>query len=150
MTISAPTALRARRLHPDAILPTRAHPGDAGLDLYAIESRRFSSVPCETVEIDTGIAVEIPEGWVGLVCPRSGMAREHGIGLTNAPGVIDAGYRGSIRVLLQGSTTHKVRVGDRIAQLVLVPAFVGGVIEVEELTEAPRGTGGFGSTGGFG
>ncbi|MCW2923785.1 MAG: deoxyuridine 5-triphosphate nucleotidohydrolase [Thermoleophilia bacterium] len=152
MTVEAPPALRVVRLDPDAILPTRAHPGDAGLDLYAAERRTFRGLGTDAV-IRTGIAVEIPAGWVGLVCPRSGLAARHNIGVLNAPGIIDSGYRGEVMVKLFASaeqTRHDVEVGDRIAQLVVVPAFHGVVEEVDELGDGDRGDAGFGSTGGFG
>src|SRR5688572_21233107 len=90
--------LPVRRLHPDARLPARAHPGDAGLDLHALEPVELA--PGERAAVGTGVAVAIPDGWAGLVVPRSGLAARHGISVVNAPGLIDAGYRGELKVLL--------------------------------------------------
>ena len=140
--------LRVRRLDPRARLPTRAYPGDAGLDLYALEDGVLA--PGERASIGTGIAVEIPHGQAGLVLARSGLAARHGIALVNAPGLIDAGYRGEVRVLLLNtdrSAPFAVAVGDRIAQLVLVRVETPAVEEVEELALSDRGAGGFGSSG---
>jgi dUTP diphosphatase len=140
--------LRVRRLDPRARLPTRAHDGDAGLDLYALEPARLE--PGERASVPTGIAVEIPPGQAGLVLPRSGLAARHGVALVNAPGLIDAGYRGEIRVLLLNTDSalpFAVAPGDRIAQLVLVRVESPRVAEVEELAISDRGAGGFGSSG---
>jgi dUTP pyrophosphatase len=140
--------LRVRRLDARARLPTRAYPGDAGLDLYALEEGLLG--PGERASIRTGVAVEIPDGQAGLVLPRSGLAAKHGIALVNAPGLIDAGYRGEVCVLLL-NTDRSVRfvlaAGDRIAQLVLVRVETPPVVEVEELSLSERGAGGFGSSG---
>ena len=133
---------------PHAILPTRAYPGDAGLDLYAAEEAVLG--PGERASIGTGIAVEIPDGQAGLVLPRSGLAARHGIALVNAPGLIDSGYRGEIRVLLLNTDREEpfdVAAGDRIAQLVLVGVHTPEVVEVDELALSERGDGGFGSSG---
>ena len=141
-------ALRVRRLDPRAQLPTRAYPDDAGLDLYALEAARLH--PGERGSIRTGVAVEIPPGRAGLVLPRSGLAARHGIALVNAPGLIDAGYRGEIRVLLLNTDSDlpfAVEPGDRIAQLVLVRVELPAVAEVESLAVSERGAGGFGSSG---
>lgn len=143
--------LRVVRLDPRAKLPTKAHPGDAGLDLYALESTALA--PGCRGSIPTGIAVEIPTGQAGLVLPRSGLAARHGIALVNAPGLIDAGYRGELRVLLLNtdrSARFDVIAGDRVAQLVLVRIEEPEVLEVHELEQSQRGGGGFGSSGGFG
>jgi dUTP diphosphatase len=140
--------LRVRRLDGRARLPTRAYPGDAGLDLYALEDGVLA--PGERASIRTGIAVEIPEGEAGLVLPRSGLAARHGIALVNAPGLIDAGYRGEIRVLLLNTdreAAFTIGAGDRIAQLVLVKVQTPEVVEVEDLAVSERGAGGFGSSG---
>jgi dUTP pyrophosphatase len=140
--------LRVRRLDPRARLPTRAYPGDAGLDLYALDDAVLA--PGERASIRTGVAVEIPDGQAGLVLPRSGLAAKHGIGLVNAPGLIDAGYRGEVRVLLLNtdrSARFEIAPGDRIAQLVLVRVETPEVLEVEELALSERGAGGFGSSG---
>jgi dUTP pyrophosphatase len=140
--------LRVRRLDARATLPTRAYPGDAGLDLYALEDGGLD--PGERASVRTGIAVEIPEGEAGLVLPRSGLAARHGIALVNAPGLIDSGYRGEIVVLLLNtdrSVRFEMAAGDRIAQLVLVKVQTPEVVEVEELAVSERGAGGFGSSG---
>jgi dUTP pyrophosphatase len=140
--------LKVRRLDPRALLPTRAYPGDAGLDLYALED--WALEPGERASVRTGIAVEIPEGEAGLVLPRSGLAARHGIALVNAPGLIDSGYRGEIVVLLLNtdrSARFELAAGDRIAQLVLVRVQTPAVVEVEELATSERGAGGYGSSG---
>ena len=140
--------LKVRRLDPRARLPTRAYPGDAGLDLYALEDGALD--PGERASVRTGIAVEIPEGEAGLVLPRSGLAARHGIALVNAPGLIDSGYRGEIVVLLLNtdrSVRFEIASGDRIAQLVLVKVQTPEVVEVEGLAVSERGAGGFGSSG---
>jgi dUTP pyrophosphatase len=141
--------LRVQRLDPRAILPTRAHPGDAGLDLYAVEPAVLD--PGRRASVSTGIAVEIPPGQAGLVLPRSGLAARHGISVVNAPGLIDAGYRGEVRVLLLNtdpSASFALAAGDRIAQLVLVRIEEPEPVEVQALEESARGLGGFGSSGG--
>jgi dUTP pyrophosphatase len=136
------------RLSPQARAPTRAHDGDAGLDLYAAEPARIE--PGERLDVGTGIAVEIPDGHAGLVLPRSGLALRHGIALVNAPGLIDAGYRGELRVLLLNTDREapfEVRAGDRIAQLVIAPVAAVTPVEVAELSASARAGGGFGSSG---
>ncbi len=141
-------SLRMQRLHEGAILPRRAYPGDAGLDLHSIEDLVLE--PGERASVRTGLAVEIPEGQAGLVLPRSGLAARHGIALVNAPGLIDAGYRGEIRVLLLNTDRaagFHLAAGDRIAQLVLVRIETPEVIEAQELISSARGDGGFGSSG---
>src|SRR5215210_9324539 len=118
----APMELRCKRLREEAILPSRAHAGDAALDLYAAEAAHLG--PGERWSVGTGIAVEIPEGHAGLVLPRSGLAREHGIALVNSPGLIDAGYRGEVHVLLlntDADETFVIAPGDRVAQLLVTP-----------------------------
>jgi dUTP pyrophosphatase len=140
--------LPVAKLQEKALLPTRAHAGDAGLDLYACESAHIG--PGERWGVGTGIAVEIPAGHAGLVLPRSGLAREHGIALVNAPGLIDAGYRGEVRVLLLNTDpaeTFRVEPGDRIAQLVLTPIALAEPVEAAALADSARGQGGFGSSG---
>jgi dUTP pyrophosphatase len=141
--------LRVRRLDERARLPTRAYDGDAGLDLYALEPAELE--PGERASLRTGIAVEIPTGYAGLVLPRSGLAARHGIALVNAPGLIDSGFRGELQVLLLNTdrnTPFTVAAGERIAQLVLVRVETPEVAEVEELAFSERSTGGFGSSGG--
>ena len=140
--------LRVRRLDDRAVLPAHAHPADAGLDLHALEETTLA--PGERAAIPTGIAVEIPAGHAGLVLPRSGLALRHGIALVNAPGLIDSGYRGELRVLLLNTdrrVAFQIAPGDRIAQLVVVRAETVAVFEAEELSVSARGAGGFGSSG---
>lgn len=139
-----------RRLDPDLPLPTYAHPGDAGADVYAREDVTLK--PGERRLVPTGIALALPEGYVALVHPRSGLAHRHGLSIVNAPGTIDAGYRGEIQVCLVNldpSEPIELKRGDRIAQLV-VQQFAGAdFVEVAELPGSVRGDGGYGSTGGF-
>lgn len=140
--------LRVIKLNDNAVVPTRAHPGDAGLDLYSIEVAHLG--PGERWSVGTGLALEIPDGHAGLVLPRSGLAREHGISLVNAPGLIDAGYRGEVRVLLLNNDpaeTVRIEAGARVAQLVLTPVVIADAVEATELSESVRGDGGFGSSG---
>ncbi len=140
--------LPIRRLHPDAIVPRRAYGGDAGLDLHALAAITLG--PGERAQVPTGIAVAIPEGQAGLVLPRSGLATRSGIALVNAPGLIDAGYRGELKVLLLNTdreTPCEIAAGDRIAQLVLIRVELPLPVEVEELPDSERGSGGFGSSG---
>ena len=140
--------LRVAQLNDAATLPSRAHEGDAGLDLYACEAAHIG--PGERWSVGTGVAVEIPDGHAGLVLPRSGLAREHGIGLVNSPGLIDSGYRGELRVLLLNTDpadTFRVAPGERIAQLVIVPIAIADPVLAPELTDSVRGEGGFGSSG---
>jgi dUTP pyrophosphatase len=140
--------LRIARLDERARLPTRAHDGDAGLDLYALEPAVLA--PGERASVPTGIAVEIPPGHAGLVLPRSGLAARHGISVVNAPGLIDSGYRGEVRVLLLNTDRARpfeLGAGDRIAQLVLVRVALVTPTEVDALGDSDRGAGGFGSSG---
>ena len=136
-----------RRLRPDATLPGRAYEGDAGFDLVACESAVLD--PGERAVIPIGIAVEIPEGYAGFVLPRSGLAARHGIGVVNSPGLIDAGYRGEVRVVLLNTDRSEpfvVEPGMRIAQLVIAPVAAARLVEVEELAGSDRGIRGFGSS----
>jgi dUTP pyrophosphatase len=140
--------LRFRRLSEAARPPAQAHEGDAGYDLHAAEAATLG--PGERTSVGTGIAVAIPAGHAGLVLPRSGLAARHGIALVNAPGLIDAGYRGELRVLLLNTDRERpfaVEVGDRVAQLVLVKIEAPRLEESADLDETPRGAGGFGSSG---
>jgi dUTP pyrophosphatase len=140
--------IRFARLKDNAIIPTRAHEGDAGMDLCAAEGARIG--PGQRVGVGTGLAVEIPEGWAGMVLPRSGLALKSGIALVNSPGLIDPGYRGEIRILMlntDATSEFKVAPGDRIAQLVLTPFSTAQPVEVGRLEESARGSGGFGSSG---
>jgi dUTP pyrophosphatase len=140
--------LQFRRLAEGALPPARAYDGDAGYDLFAAEAATIE--PGARADVGTGIAVGVPERHAGLVVPRSGLAASHGISLVNAPGLIDSGYRGELRVLLQNNDreqTFEVEPGDRIAQLVVLRVEAPDLVEVEELAETVRGIGGFGSTG---
>ena len=142
------TELAVRRLREEAVLPTRAYLGDAGLDLVSCE--RLVIDPGERAIVGTGIAIAIPAGYAGLVVPRSGLAARHGIALVNAPGLVDSGYRGEVRVVLVNTdraASFTVEEGMRIAQLVLVPVAAAALVEVEELPETERGAAGFGSSG---
>jgi dUTP pyrophosphatase len=135
-------------LRPEARAPSRAHEGDAGYDLHAAEAAVLE--PGGRASVGTGVAIALPDGCAGLVLPRSGLALRHGIALVNAPGLIDAGYRGELRVLLLNtdrSEAFGVSVGDRIAQLVVVRHESPSLVEVASLDESARGAGGFGSSG---
>jgi len=137
-----------QRIDPGVPLPSRAHPGDAGLDLHAAED--VSLKPGERASVSTGLAVAIPEGYAGFVVPRSGLAAKHGVGVVNAPGLIDCGYRGEIRVLLVNldpSEAVELKRGERIAQLVIQRVQDATLREVTQLPPSARGEGGFGSTG---
>lgn len=140
--------LACRRLSEDATLPTRAHEGDAGLDLYAAEPAAIA--PGERASVGTGIAIEVPRGHSALVLPRSGLAARHGIALVNAPGLIDSGYRGEVRVLLLNTDRtqpFEIARGDRIAQLLITPFAEAEPVEAVELSASARADGGFGSSG---
>jgi dUTP pyrophosphatase len=142
------TAVPVKRLRPDARLPVQAYPGDAGLDLAACE--RVELAPGERAVVGTGIAVAIPPGHAGLVVPRSGLAARHGLGKVNAPGLIDEGYRGEVKVILLNTDREApfvVEPGMRIAQLVVVELPSIELLEVEELPASERGDGGLGSSG---
>lgn len=139
-----------RRLQPDVPLPAYAHPGDAGADLTTNED--VTLAPGERATVGTGIALALPDGYAAFVHPRSGLAARLGITLVNAPGTVDAGYRGEIRVTLintDGRETARFRRGDRIAQLVVQQVERIRLHEVESLPGSDRGDGGHGSTGGF-
>ena len=141
-------SLRYARLSGAARPPARAHDSDAGYDLHAAEAAMLG--PGDRASVGTGIALEIPDGWAGLVLPRSGLAARKGIALVNAPGLIDAGYRGELRVLLLNtdrSEPFEVSVGDRIAQLVIVRVEAPALEESDRLAATARGPAGFGSTG---
>lgn len=141
--------LRVQRLRPDVELPRRAHPGDAGLDLAAADDVVLGAG--ERMAVATGLVVAIPEGHVGLVHPRSGMALRQGVTVVNAPGTIDAGYRGELRVALVNLARRDVAIaaGERIAQLLVQRVVLSDVLEVDDLADeaTARGDGGFGSTG---
>ena len=138
-----------RALHPDAVLPQNAHEHDAGFDLVAVESCTLARRGGRAT-VGTGLSIAIPEGRGGLVLPRSGLAAKHGVTCANSPGLIDAGYRGEVRVALVNldpDIDYVVHKGDRIAQLVVVPVEFLHFSVVDELPEATRGDGGFGSRG---
>lgn len=145
--------LACRRLPhrpPELPLPAYQSAGAAGMDLLA--AAPVVLAPGQRVLVPTGLALAIPDGFEVQVRPRSGLALRHGVTVLNAPGTIDADYRGEVQVLLVnlGSTSYQVQVGERIAQMVLAPVSRGLLVEVEELPETARGDGGFGSSGGFG
>jgi dUTP pyrophosphatase len=136
-----------RRLRPDAVIPERAYDGDAGLDLASCE--RVVLDPGKRATVSTGLAVAIPHGYAGFVQPRSGLASKHGIALVNAPGLIDSGYRGEIRVVVlntDSSSPFTIEPGMRIAQLVVMPVPSVEIVEVDELPGSERGVRGFGSS----
>ena len=139
--------LPIRRLREDAVLPERAYAGDAGLDLAACERHELG--PGERAVVGTGLAVAIPEGHAGFVQPRSGLADRHGISIVNAPGLIDSGYRGELKINLLNTDRREpfvVEPGMRIAQLVILPVPEVELVEVDELPESERGVRGFGSS----
>ncbi len=143
-------AIQINRLDPDLPLPAYAQPGDAGVDLFAREA--VTLAPGERRLVPTGIALALPEGYVALVHPRSGLAHRSGLSVVNAPGTIDAGYRGEIQVCLinlDPGTPIVLARGDRIAQLVIQRFETAEFIEVDALPDSARGVGGYGSTGGF-
>jgi dUTP pyrophosphatase len=140
--------LPVRRLDPSLPLPAYAHPGDAGADLCAAEDLVLP--PGGRATVGTGIAIAVPDGYAAFVHPRSGLASRHGITLVNAPGTVDAGYRGEVKVVLLNTDLAEpftVRRGDRIAQLVVQPVTRARFLDAAELPATPRGEGGFGSTG---
>lgn len=139
--------LPIRRLRADAVVPARAYNGDAGLDLAACD--RHTLAPGERVVVPTGLAVAIPEGHAGFVQPRSGLAAKHGLTIVNTPGLIDAGYRGEVQVVLLNTDRERaftVEPGMRIAQLVVLPVPALEPVEVDALPESERGERGFGSS----
>jgi dUTP pyrophosphatase len=141
--------LRIQRLRPDAVVPRYMTPGAAGMDLHAAMDAPVSLAPGERAAIGTGLAMAIPAGYEGQVRPRSGLAASHGVTVVNAPGTIDADYRGEVRVLLVnlGQSSVTLAPGQRIAQLVIAPVIQAQPVEVEALPPSERGAGGFGSTG---
>lgn len=129
-------------------VPGYAHPGDAGADLVAAEAVRLE--PGERALVPTGVRIALPDGYAAFVVPRSGLAAKHGISIVNSPGTVDVGYRGEIKVSLINTDTrsaYDVAVGDRIAQLIVMPVVRAAFVPVDELPESVRGDGGFGSTG---
>lgn len=143
--------IAVQRLDPDLPLPAYAHPGDAGADLLSTVD--VTLAPGERALVPTGIAIGLPEGYVALVHPRSGLAARHGLSIVNTPGTVDAGYRGEVKVLLINHDPREsivLRRGDRIAQLVVQRVERARFVTVDTLSETDRGSGGYGSTGGFG
>lgn len=139
--------LLVKKIDKYATLPKYAHSGDAGMDIQTVSG--FSLEPGEQTLVSTGIAVAIPEGFVGLITPRSGLASRAGITVVNAPGVVDSGYRGEVKVALinHGKWPMTFSRGDRVAQMLVVPVETVNIVESENLDETARGEGGFGSTG---
>ena len=141
------TQLPVRKLRPSAVLPSRAYDGDAGLDLPSAEAVVLA--PGERAVVGTGLAVAVPEGHAGFVQPRSGLAAKHGITIVNAPGLVDSGYRGEVKVVLlnTGDEPFEVEPGMRIAQFVVLPVAAVELVEVAELPDTERGERGYGSSG---
>ena len=140
--------VQVKRLSPDALLPRRAYDGDAAFDLHSAID--LDLAPHERAVVPTGIALGLPPGVAGLTVPRSGLAAAHGITIVNAPGLIDPGYRGEVRIILLNTDnehTFAIRAGDRIAQLLLVGLVEAELVEVAELDDTERGERGFGSSG---
>lgn len=132
----------------DAQIPHMAYNGDAGVDLRSVE--RIVLEPQEHAMVATGLAIALPEGYAGFVLPRSGLAAKHGISIVNAPGLIDSNYRGELKVILLNTDPNEsftIEIGDRIAQLIVMPVPTINFEQVEELTESQRGESGFGSSG---
>lgn len=142
-------AIRVKKLKPNAILPTYGSLEAAGADLYACLDEKITIQPGESVFVPTGLAMEIPKGYAGLIYARSGLACKRGLAPANKVGVIDSDYRGEFIVVLHnhGAAPQEIDHGERIAQLVITPVFTPGFAEVAELTDTTRSTGGFGSTG---
>lgn len=148
MTDSVDVPIIAPVLGGDVVVPGYAHPGDAGADLVAAEAVHLA--PGERALVATGVRIALPDGYAAFVVPRSGLAAKHGISIVNSPGTVDAGYRGEIKVSLintDNRSAYDVAVGDRIAQLIVMPVSRATFIAVDELPDSDRGIGGFGSTG---
>jgi len=139
--------LKVKKLNPEAILPSYAREGDAGLDLFA--AKQMIIEPGKSALVPTGIAIELPSGTEAQVRPRSGLALKHGLSVLNTPGTVDEGYRGEVGVILinHGASSFTVEPGMKIAQMVVSPRIQVAVVEVAELSDTQRGAGGFGSTG---
>ena len=151
MAVHLPVPVHLHRLDPDLPVPSYAHPGDAGADLHA--AAEVTLLPGERTLVPTGVALALPDGYVGLVHPRSGLAARHGITIVNAPGTVDAGYRGEVLVNLVNLDPREpftVRRGDRIAQLVVQQVARVDFVEVDSLEDSSRGDTGHGASGGFG
>jgi dUTP pyrophosphatase len=150
MTSDSTVQVLIRRLDPDLPLPGRSHPGDAGSDLYAAADVDLG--PGQRAVVGTGVSIALPAGYAAFVHPRSGLAADHGVTIVNAPGTVDAGYRGEIKVIVlntDGERPVQLRRGDRIAQLVIQRVEIPLFVEVETLPGSQRGAGGHGSTGGY-
>jgi dUTP pyrophosphatase len=141
--------VQIRRLRPDAMLPRYQTPDAAGMDLHAALDGPMQVAPGAVISVPTGVSMAIPRGFEGQVRPRSGLAAKHAVTVVNAPGTIDADYRGAVMVLLinHGREPFTISHGDRIAQLVIAPVSQAELLEVSELDQTERGAGGFGSTG---
>lgn len=139
--------VKIKRIHMDAHMPKYEHPGDSGVDLYSIIDCVLQ--PFERKAIPTGLCAEVPSSFELQIRPKSGLALSSGITVLNTPGTVDSGYRGEIKVILinLGAEPHYIRKGQKIAQLVVAPVIYADFVEVEELSESQRGSGGFGSTG---
>ena len=139
--------LSFKRIHPDAVLPSYAHEGDAGMDVRSVQALTIQ--PGRRALVKTGLVAEIPSGYEIQVRPRSGLAFKHGVTVLNSPGTVDSGYRGEIGVILSnfGDEPFPVSVGDRIAQLVVSPVMQAEISETSDVSSSERGEGGFGSTG---
>ncbi len=145
----APLPVPVRRLDPELPLPGYAHPGDAGADLFAREDADLAAGGGRAL-VPTGVAMALPEGWAGFVQPRSGLALRHGVTVLNSPGLIDAGYRDELKVILVNTdpmADYRIHRGDRIAQLVIRPVAEADFVVVDELPQSQRDVGGFGSSG---
>jgi dUTP pyrophosphatase len=148
-TEPGPVEILIRRIDPDLPLPRRSHPGDAGCDLFLAADVDLE--PGQRAVVGTGVCIALPDGYAGFVHPRSGLAARHGVTIVNAPGTVDAGYRGEIKVILlntDAEQTVRFRRGDRIAQLVVQRVERPVFVEVDRLPGSERGAGGHGSTGG--
>ncbi|MEM1251050.1 MAG: dUTP diphosphatase [Cyanobacteria bacterium P01_H01_bin.21] len=145
--MSAPITIKFKKLIPDAVIPSYAHPGDAGADLVAVQPHTLN--PGQHLAIPTGLSAEIPQGYEMQVRPRSSLALNHGITVLNTPGTVDAGYRGEIKVILinLGQSVFEISPGQRIAQIVIAPVLRANFVVAESLNPSSRGEGGFGSTG---
>ena len=139
--------LRFRRIHPDAVLPSYAHPSDAGMDVRSVDD--LTIAPGKRALVHTGLVMLLPPMYEAQVRPRSGLALKSGVTVLNTPGTIDAGYRGEVGVILAnfGEADFQVKKGDKIAQIVIAPVTQPEIVETTEVDETDRGSGGFGSTG---
>jgi dUTP pyrophosphatase len=149
MSTSSAPKVRFQKVRPGALAPKYMSAGAAGLDLASAADEPITLAPGGRAAVPTGLCFEIPHGYEGQVRPRSGLARKHGVTLTNAPGTIDSDYRGEVQVLLVnlGDAPHVIQPGDRIAQLVIAPVVLADLEEAEALEDTARGDGGFGHTG---